>query len=107
MMMIGAFLGWQAGVVIFFLAPFAGLVIGLLELILRRNDEIFFGPFLCLATLVVIVRWATLWNADAALQSVFSMPGLVCGVLAVGVAMLWAMLVLWRNFKAMAFGRTE
>ena len=49
MMMVGAFLGWQAGVVIFFLAPFAGLVVGVLQLVLRRDDEIPYGPFLCLA----------------------------------------------------------
>ena len=58
MAMIGAFLGWQPCLIIFFLAPFAGLVIGVLRLILFRDREIPYGPFLCLATLVVIVAWA-------------------------------------------------
>ena len=51
MAMIGAFLGWQPCLVIFFLAPFAGLVVGVLRLILFRDREIPYGPFLCLAAL--------------------------------------------------------
>jgi leader peptidase (prepilin peptidase) / N-methyltransferase len=104
MMMVGSFLGWQAGVIIFFLAPFAGLVIGLLQLVLRRNDEIFYGPFLCLATLVVMLRWATFWNADTPLQQVFAEPWLVVAMLAAGVVLLGAMLVIWRNIKEAVFG---
>ena len=37
MAMIGAFLGWQACLLVFFLAPLAGLVLGLVQLILRRG----------------------------------------------------------------------
>ena len=62
MAMIGAFLGWQPCLMIFFLAPFAGLVVGVLQLILRRGREIPYGPFLCMATVFVIVRWAFLWQ---------------------------------------------
>lgn len=62
MAMVGTFLGWQASLIVFFLAPFAGLVLGLLNLILRHDREIPYGPFLCLAALVVIVRWASLWD---------------------------------------------
>jgi len=62
MAMIGTFLGWQACLMIFFLAPFAGLVIGLLNLILHHDREIPYGPFLCLAALVVIVRWTSIWG---------------------------------------------
>jgi hypothetical protein len=103
MMMVGAFLGWQAGVVIFFLSPFAAMAIGLLQLILRRDDEIFFGPFLCLAAVALMVRWATFWNIYSPLQAVFDIPWLVAAVLAGGVAVLWAMLVLWRNVKEAMF----
>ena len=49
MAMIGSFLGWQPCLVIFFLAPFAGLAIGLFSLVLHRQSEIPYGPFLCLA----------------------------------------------------------
>ena len=40
MMMVGTFLGWQACLIAFFLAPFAGLVIGIVQFISRRDDVI-------------------------------------------------------------------
>jgi leader peptidase (prepilin peptidase)/N-methyltransferase len=107
MMMVGAFLGWQAGVVIFFLSPFAALLVGVLQIVLRRSDEIFFGPFLCMAAVALMVRWATFWNADSPLQSVFAMPWLVAAVLAAGVVLLWAMLVIWRGIKEAIFGKGD
>jgi leader peptidase (prepilin peptidase) / N-methyltransferase len=61
MAMIGAFLGWQAGLMVFFLAPLAGLVLGLLQLMLAGENEIPYGPFLCLGALVVIIAWAPIW----------------------------------------------
>ena len=62
MAMIGAFLGWQCCLIIFFLAPFAALAIGLVRLVLIRDREIPYGPFLCLAALIVIVYWAGIWD---------------------------------------------
>lgn len=62
MAMIGAYLGWQPCLVIFFLAPFAALAFGLLRLIVFRDKEIPYGPFLCLAALVAIVRWHDIWD---------------------------------------------
>jgi hypothetical protein len=104
MMMIGAFLGWQPTIFIFFIAPFAALILGALQMILRRGDVIPYGPFLCLGALVVMVRWADFWNADPdSLQAFFDFPWLVPGVLAVCVLMLGAMLVLWRNIKEAVF----
>jgi len=62
MAMIGAFLGWQTAVMIFFLAPFAGLVIGAAQWIARGEPEIPYGPFLCLAALASVIAWAILWE---------------------------------------------
>jgi leader peptidase (prepilin peptidase)/N-methyltransferase len=62
MAMIGSFLGWQACLVIFFLSPFAALAVGLLRLLLARQKEIPFGPFLCLAALLTILCWDAVWN---------------------------------------------
>ena len=39
--MIGAFLGWQAAVIVFFLAPLAAVVVALGRLLLRGEKEIF------------------------------------------------------------------
>jgi prepilin signal peptidase PulO-like enzyme (type II secretory pathway) len=61
MAMIGSLLGWQSCLVIFFLAPLAGLVLGLLQLILHRQNEIPYGPFLCLAAVVLIAGWCPIW----------------------------------------------
>lgn len=98
MMMVGAFIGWQAGVVVFFVAPFAGLVAGLLQLILRRGNVIPYGPYLCLGTLVVVVRWADIWNAT---RDVFGVGWFLWAMLAVIMALLWAMLVIVRVVKIM------
>ena len=107
MMMIGTFIGWQAGVMVFFLSPFAALLVGLLQLVLRRDDEIYYGPFLCLATLAVIVRWGHFWNADTPLQQVFDVWWLVPALLAAAVVLLGAMLVLWRNLKEGFLGHAD
>lgn len=61
MAMIGSMLGWQSCVVVFFLAPVAGLVLGLLQWILRRDNEIPYGPFLCMAATMLIVGWRPIW----------------------------------------------
>ncbi len=62
MAMIGSMLGWQSCLVIFFLAPVAGLFLGLLQWLLRRENEIPYGPFLCLAAMALIVGWRSVWS---------------------------------------------
>lgn len=106
MMMIGAFLGWQPTILIFFIAPFAGLVVGVAQYILRRDNEIPYGPYLCMATVGVMAGWASLWNQAAdgrQFQAIFGIGWLIPGVLAFGVVMLGAMLVIWRNIKEAIF----
>ena len=60
--MIGAFLGWQAALMVFLVSPFAGAVIALMQWLLTREREIAYGPFLCGGALVVLVGWASMWN---------------------------------------------
>jgi len=55
--MIGAFLGWQKAVLTFFLAPFFGAVIGIINCITKKDHTIAYGPFLSLAALISIF-WA-------------------------------------------------
>ncbi|MCI0333824.1 MAG: A24 family peptidase [Planctomycetes bacterium] len=102
MMMVGTFVGWQAGLIAFFLAPFAGLFIGIAQFVLRRDDVIPYGPFLCLATVAVIVAWAPIWTWA---QPMFAMGGLVPAVIVVCLAMLGVMLAIWRMIKLALFGR--
>lgn len=96
MMMVGTFLGWQAGIIIFFLAPFAGLFVGIFQAVFRRDDEIPYGPFLCLAALFVIVRWAVVWNRC---QFAFSVGWLVPVTLIACIVLLFVMLVIWQRIK--------
>ncbi len=93
MAMIGAFLGWQPCMVIFFLAPLAGVVFGLLHLIVLRDKEIPYGPFLCLATLFTIVFWNGVWDYT---QDVFGMGWLVPAAMLVCLMLMAAMLGAWR-----------
>lgn len=62
MAMIGAYLGWQAPIFIFFLAPCIGLVFGVAQLVSGLGREIPYGPFLCAATVIVIAAWRWLWG---------------------------------------------
>jgi len=105
MMMIGTFVGWQAGVVIFFVAPFAALVIGILQLVLHRDDVIPYGPFLCLGTLAVVVYWPVFWSPG--LQDLFSVGWLMPIVLLASFALLGVMLTIWRQIKRVLFGRHD
>ena len=104
MAMIGAFLGWQPCLIIFFLAPFAGLVVGVLRLILFRDKEIPYGPFLCLATLVLIVAWDIVWRRGFAVwgivvagaENYFAMGWLVPLTVLCCLALMAVMLGTWR-----------
>jgi leader peptidase (prepilin peptidase) / N-methyltransferase len=102
MMMVGAFLGWQAGLIAFFLAPFAGLLVGLAQLLFRRDDVIPYGPFLCLGAATVVVAWAPIWNWA---RPIFLAGPLVPLVLAVCLALLGIMLFCWRLLKSALFRR--
>lgn len=49
---IGAFLGWQKALMTFFLAPFFGVIIGIINLLVKKDHTIPYGPFLAIASLV-------------------------------------------------------
>lgn len=104
MMMVGAFLGWQAGLMVFFLAPFAGLVIGVAQLTLRRGDVLPYGPFLCLAACFVVVRWGDLWPR---IESLFALGAVVPIVLVVCLTLLGVLLWLWRLVKERLLGVSD
>ncbi|MCO6047687.1 A24 family peptidase [Aeoliella sp. ICT_H6.2] len=104
MMMIGTLIGWQAGVIVFFLAPFAALVYGLVQLIVRKENELPYGPFLCAATVFLIVRWASVWNWGSLF---FQRPILVLVVLAVCLILCGAILAVYQGLKNRILGAPE
>ena len=101
MMMIGTFLGWQACLILFFLAPFAGLVVGVFQWVARSDDVIPYGPFLCLAAIGVILQWSAIWNWG---RGIFEIGWLVPAVLAVCLVAMGAMLWVWQRIKETLFG---
>jgi leader peptidase (prepilin peptidase)/N-methyltransferase len=52
--MIGAFLGWKAALLTFFLAPFFGMAVGIFNMVVKKDHLIPYGPFLSLAALMTI-----------------------------------------------------
>ena len=61
MAMIGAFLGWQAAVVAFFLAPMLALVLGPLARRVSRESAVPYGPFLATGAIIVMFAWRWIW----------------------------------------------
>ncbi len=71
--MVGAFLGWQAAVVTFFLAPFFGFIPAIAKYarylakrfagrkVIESEREIPFGPFLSAAALTLMFAWPWAW----------------------------------------------
>jgi prepilin signal peptidase PulO-like enzyme (type II secretory pathway) len=95
--MIGAFLGWQTCLLVFFLAPFAGLVVGLITLILRQEHEIPYGPFLCLAAAGVVIKWAPVWDWAS---DIFALGLLIPAVMLICMVLMALLLGVWRLILA-------
>jgi leader peptidase (prepilin peptidase)/N-methyltransferase len=57
MMMAGAFLGWQAVVIAFFVSVFPALLIGLTQVLFRGEQELAFGPSLSLGIVLTMLGW--------------------------------------------------
>jgi leader peptidase (prepilin peptidase) / N-methyltransferase len=93
MAMIGAFLGWQACLVIFFLAPFFGLALAVINRTLRDEAEIPYGPFLCLAALAVVLKWPACWDRT---YDLFSLGWLVPALMVTCLVLLAVLLSIYQ-----------
>jgi len=102
MAMIGAFVGWQASILVFFLAPLVAVVVGLARYVLCRDKEIPYGPFLCLAAAFVVVRWPAVWGWA---RIRFEPDWLVPTALVVCVILLGVLLAAWQVVKGLLFGQ--
>ncbi len=101
MSMVGAFVGWQAAILIFFLAPFFALVVGVGQRIANGEREIPYGPFLCLAAFGLIVDWFAAWDWA---RDIFVLGPLVPAVLAGCMVLLAALLAVVRVVSGMLSG---
>jgi leader peptidase (prepilin peptidase)/N-methyltransferase len=87
MMMAGAFLGWQATLVAFFVAVLPGVVMGLSQAAIRGHTTLPFGPALAIGVMITCLAWRTIGPS----VQVFFFDGpfililaVVCGVLMIG-----------------------
>lgn len=58
---IGSFIGWQPAVIVFFLAAICAMVSVIVGLVFQRRREIPYGPYLSLATVLLILFWDHIW----------------------------------------------
>ena len=96
MAMIGAFFGWQIVWIAFFLAPFFGMLFVVIVWILTRDNSLPFGPYLCAATLYVMLDWVRVWEMCSGM---FLPPELLIPMFLVMLAALGALLWMVQSVK--------
>jgi len=99
MSMLGAFLGWQAALMVFFLAPVTAVVVAIVQWLVTRRNDIAFGPYLCLAALVLVLGWRQIWHEWAIMF--FSMGWILPIIIVISLVLLGIMLRIWQAFKRM------
>lgn len=99
--MIGAFLGWQAGLLAFFLAPAGALVVSVGQWLLTRRRDIAFGPYLCVGAAGVVGAWPRLWGSWGA--QFFALSWLIPLCLAPCLLLMAGMLYAWALLKQRIF----
>jgi leader peptidase (prepilin peptidase) / N-methyltransferase len=67
--MVGSYLGWQPVVVAFLIAPFCAILVGLSVRLLGGRPFIPYGPYLALATLIVMLNWRWIWTLELRLSA--------------------------------------
>ena len=104
MAMIGAYLGWQSTLIVFFLSPAAAVIIAVTNWIITRRRDIAFGPYLCLAAVFVIVFWAPIWMQA---MNYFALGWMLQALLAACLLLMLGGLMLWRLGEQALFGQQQ
>lgn len=97
MAMLGALLGWQATIIIFFLAPVAALIIAVAQLFYNGRHALAFGPYLALATVLLVVGWSQIWFHDV--RHYFELGWLLPSITLVSVVGMGLLLWIWRTVR--------
>ena len=103
--MIGTYLGWQSSLMVFFLAPFVAVIICVVQWAVTRRRDIAFGPYLCMAAVVILGAWSPLWERQA--KPIFALGWWVPELLACCLVLLGGMLFTWRLIEGVIFGPRE
>lgn len=96
MAMIGSFLGWQAVVLVFLLAPLAGLTVGVLIKLVTGKTYLPYGPWLSIAAVYVLFRWGWFWQQTRIIFSDALSLGVLAGIGGLGFVLLLGMVKLYR-----------
>ncbi len=96
MAMIGSFLGWQAVVLIFAIAPLTGLVFAIAGKLLANRPYLPYGPCLALAALIVLTGWSWFWQHTRLIFSDLLGVAILAGV---AVAALVVLLLAIRGYR--------
>jgi prepilin signal peptidase PulO-like enzyme (type II secretory pathway) len=103
MAMIGTYIGWQPSLLVFFVAPLVAVVVFAARFLLTGSGAGPYGPYLCIATVVVLVNWDFFLRSYAA--PILELPPWVTFlILGVAVILLGAMLWVWRLFRGTVRG---
>jgi leader peptidase (prepilin peptidase) / N-methyltransferase len=97
MAMIGTYVGWQPSILIFFIAPLMAVLIVVIQYLLTGEKAAPYGPYLCAATVALVVLWNRLWFSWA--MPVFALGLQILAILAACVVMMGAMLWIWRLIR--------
>lgn len=102
MAMIGSFLGWQPVVLVFFLAPLCGVVIGVLLKFAHGRRALPYGPCLSASALIVLMTWRWLWRPT---REIFGHWPTLIGLAAFCMVSLVGLLALLRLYRSIPVTR--
>ncbi|MFI4874433.1 MAG: prepilin peptidase, partial [Blastopirellula sp. JB062] len=96
MFMIGAYVGWQPAIAIFFLAPMIACLFAVVRWVTTGDVALAFGPYLCFGTLILFGYWPSFWNQYSPMLVLGWILPAIFLALPIGVGMiLWP----WQIFK--------
>ena len=96
MAMMGSFLGWQAMIVTFLLAPLFGLLLSVPGALLFRKPYLPYGPYLSLAGVTVLFGWGWIWQRTRVIFSDAAGLLILAGIAAVALVGLLGLIRLYR-----------
>ncbi len=110
MAMIGAFIGWQPVLLVFLMAPVCGLVVGLLVRSLTNKSYVPYGPYLSVATVLVLLSWKWLWQLEVpqvlSIRKLFGDPIGLAILSSIGIGAFVLLLMALRLYRLIP-GKTE
>ena len=93
MAMMGSIIGWQPVLTVFFLAPVCAVLVVLFATLTGTSREFPYGPWLALATVLLLVGWDVIWPYAGR----FFLMGRL--ILFVGISVLVLLAVLLRGIR--------